>query len=454
MKKYEYDVIVIGGGTAGLGAYRKAKSLGKKSLIVESHDFVTTCANVGCMPSKLLIAAADNMEEIRKSSLFGIEVGDVKVNNEVLWNRIRSERDRFVSFVKDGAKKIDEKERLIGLAKFTGPHEIEVNHKKFTAEVFVIATGSRPIYLDIFKGIKNEVLTNENVFELDEVPKSIAIFGAGVIGLELGFAFKNLGSKVQMFSRGNQLLRLTNDINDYLVKHIEEEMSFEYENNVEKFEKVENGYRLYWNNQSKDFEKILVAIGRKANIDNLNIESWVKQDSILSLFNRNTMQIGDYPIFLAGDVNNDVTLLHEAAKEGVIAGENASHYPEIKEYKRNVPIGIIFSSPQIMQVGRTTNLPEDIIKGTVSFEDQGRSRIMLKQKGMLNVYFEMDTHKLIGAEMIGPSAEHIAHMLVWLIEKGTTLEEILDFPFYHPVIEEGVRTAMRDAANNVKKNGI
>lgn len=231
-------------------------------------------------------------------------------------------------------------------------------------------------------------------------------------------------------------------------------MSFEYENNVEKFEKVENGYRLYWNNQSKDFEKILVAIGRKANIDNLNIESWVKQDSILSLFNRNTMQIGDYPIFLAGDVNNDVTLLHEAAKEGVIAGENASHYPEIKEYKRNVPIGIIFSSPQIMQVGRTTNLPEDIIKGTVSFEDQGRSRIMLKQKGMLNVYFEMDTHKLIGAEMIGPSAEHIAHMLVWLIEKGTTLEEILDFPFYHPVIEEGVRTAMRDAANNVKKNGI
>ena len=275
-KIYDYDVIVIGGGTAGLGAYRKAKSKGKKALIIEANDFVTTCANVGCMPSKLLIAAAENREAINKSAQFGINVNEVTINNEVLWNRVRSERDRFVGFVKKGAYSIVEEDRMIGFAKFISPNTIEVNGNKITSEVFVIATGSRPIYLDIFNHIKDEVLTNENVFELNEVPKSIAVFGAGVIGLELGFAFKNLGSKVQMFSRGNQLLRLNKDINDYLVKHIEEEMSFEYEHSVEKIEKEGNKYRLYWNNKSEVFEKILVAIGRKANIDNLNINSWVK----------------------------------------------------------------------------------------------------------------------------------------------------------------------------------
>lgn len=448
MSKYEYDVIVIGGGTAGLGAYRKAKALGKRALIIEANDFVTTCANVGCMPSKLLIAAAENMEEIQKSSLFGIEVSNVQVNHEVLWNRVRSERDRFVGFVKKGANNIDEKDRLIGYAKFKGANEIEVNGKRLTSEVFVIATGSRPIYLDIFNKIKNEVLTNENIFELDKVPESIAVFGAGVIGLELGFALKHLGAKVQLFSRGKNLLRLNKDINDYLVKHIESEMDFEYETAVSKIEKENGGYRLYWGDKNQWFEKILVAIGRKANIDNIGLENWIQGD-ILSMFNRKTMQIGNYPIFLAGDVNNDVTLLHEAAKEGVIAGENAANYPELKEYKRNVSLGVVFSSPQIMQIGQTIDLPEDIIKGTVSFEDQGRSRVMLRNKGMLNVYFDRQTHLLKGAEMMGPSAEHVAHMLVWLIEKGTTIEEILEFPFYHPVIEEGVRTAIRDAATKL-----
>lgn len=448
MKTYDYDVIVIGGGTAGLGAYRKAKALGKKALIIEGYDFVTTCANVGCMPSKLLIAAADNMEEIHKSSLFGIEVSDVKINNEVLWKRIRIERDRFVGFVKKGANNIDESDRMIGFAKFTKPHEIEVNSKKLTSSVFVIATGSRPIYLDIFKDIKNEVLTNENIFELENVPSSIAVFGAGVIGLELGFALKNLGAKVQLFSKGKNLLRLNSDINEYLVKHIQSQMDFEYEHGVTKIEKENGGYRLYWADKNQWFEKILVAIGRKANIDNIGLENWI-QGNVLSMFDRNTMQIGSYPVFLAGDVNNDVTLLHEAAKEGVIAGENAANYPEVKTYKRNVGLGVVFSSPQIMQVGKTVDLPENIIKGTVSFEDQGRSRVMLKNKGMLNVYFDRSTHLLTGAEMIGPSAEHVAHMLAWLIEKNTTLEEILEFPFYHPVIEEGVRTAIRDAATKV-----
>lgn len=448
-ENYDFDVIVIGGGTAGLGAYRTAKSLGKKVLIVEKSEFVTTCANVGCMPSKLLIAAAENVHEIKNAHHFGIDVKDIKIDGKRVMERVRRERDRFVGFVKSGAEKIPENDKLMGLAQFVDKNTIKVNGKKYSANAFVIATGSRVISLPIFKDIEKEVLTNESVFELETIPSSIAVFGAGVIGLELGFAFHNLGSKVTMFSRGNKLLKLGDNINDYLVNHINESFEFETNEPVNKVEKItKNGsvqYKLYYGNKTKIVEKILVAVGRTANIDNLGLDV-----EALGSFNSLTMQLGQSNLFLAGDVNSDAPLLHVAAKEGPIAGKNASYYPDVKnrEYT-NVPLSIVFSSPQVMQVGQTDKLPKNVIIGTVSFEDQGRSRIMLKNKGLLNVYFDRDSHIFLGAEMLGPNAENIAHLLAWQIEQKATLEQLLEMPFYHPVVEEGVRTAFRDAFSKV-----
>lgn len=447
----DYDVIVIGGGTAGLGAYRKAKALGKKALIIESNRFVTTCANVGCMPSKLLIAAAESMHEIKKSSGFGINVGQVEIDEGKLLGRVRSERDRFVGFVERGAMTIPEEDRIIGYATFKDLNTIEVNGLTLTTKTTVIATGSYPFIPHIFDSIKDEILTNENIFEMQKLPKSVAVFGAGVIGLELGFALHNLGSKVTLFNRGNHILNLSHKVNDYLVNHIKESFDFIYEQSVERIEKVEGGYNVYYGDTFLPVEKILVATGRKPNLDKLGFHN-VKElhgINILEQYNKLTTQVGDLPIFLAGDVNNDVTLLHEAAKEGAISGANAANYPNVETYKRNVFMGVVFSHPQIIQVGKTTHLPDNVVIGEVSFEDQGRSRVMLKNKGLLRVYFDRDSHLLIGSEMIGPDAEHVAHMLAWLIEKNTTLEEILDLPFYHPVIEEGIRTAMRDAASKI-----
>lgn len=447
-----YDVIVIGGGTAGLGAYRQAKKLGKKALIVEANDFVTTCASVGCMPSKLLIAASENMHEIKKSSGFGINVGNVSIDEEKLLNRVRSERDRFVGFVKEGAEKISSDDCIIGYAQFINKNTIEVNGKEYTAKAFVIATGSRVFYPGLFNEHKNDILTNENVFEITNIPKSLAVIGAGVIGLELGFAFHNLGTKVTMFNRGNKVLRLNKDINDYVVKHIQDSFNFVTETEITKIERVQMGdklgFRLFYNGTHIDVEQVLVAAGRKANIDNLHLEKTEITDP-LKQFNPETAQISDSNIFLAGDVNNHAPLLHEAAFDGITAGSNAGTYPEISNRQRLTPISIVFSNPQIMQVGQTTDLPEDVIKGTVSFENQGRSRVMLKNKGMLNIYFDRISHKLLGAEMIGPSAEHLAHLLAWQIARETTLEDFKSLPFYHPVVEEGLKTAYQNALSQI-----
>lgn len=451
MTYYDYDVIVIGGGTAGLGAYRTAKSLRKKALIIEKNDFVTTCASVGCMPSKLLIAAAENMHEINKSSQFGINVENVTIDSKKLLGRVRSERDRFVGFVKAGAEKIDINDRIIGEAKFIDKNTIEVNGKRYSANAFVIATGSRVFYPPLFEGLENDVLTNESVFEIEDIPQSMAVFGAGVIGLELGFAFHNLGTKISLFNRHSRLLRLSEDINNYLVKHIEDSFPFYYKEEVTKIKKVENNgkvqFDIYYGSEIKTVDKILIAVGRKPNIDNIGIHN---HSIIREKYNAETTQLGKENLFLAGDVNDDLSLLHVAANEGVVAGKNAANYPNVKlrDYK-NVNLTVVFASPQIMQIGFIPRDLAGIVKGQASFDDQGRSRVMLKNKGMLNVYFNARTHCFLGAEMIGPSAEHIAHLLAWQIEKNTILEELLEMPFYHPTIEEGVRTAFRDAGSKV-----
>lgn len=161
-----------------------------------------------------------------------------------------------------------------------------------------------------------------------------------------------------------------------------------------------------------------------------------------------SLRAGDSHIFIAGDATIDLPLLHEAADEGRPAGENAARFPEAYRRARRTPMGIVFSDPQIATAGASfaalenSKLAFEI--GEVSFEDQGRARVMRTNKGLLRVYGERDTGRLLGAEMVGPEAEHLAHLLAWAIADGVSVTEALERPFYHPVVEEGLRTALRD----------
>jgi len=143
----------------------------------------------------------------------------------------------------------------------------------------------------------------------------------------------------------------------------------------------------------------------------------------------------------------DLPLLHEAADEGRIAGENAARFPHVYRRARRTSLGVVFSDPQIAMAGQSykslTESGVDFEIGEVSYDDQGRARVMGINKGLLRVYGEKGTGRFLGAEMIGPSAEHLAHLLAWAIQSNLTVSEILQRPFYHPVLEEGVRTAFR-----------
>ena len=140
-------------------------------------------------------------------------------------------------------------------------------------------------------------------------------------------------------------------------------------------------------------------------------------------------------------------MLHEAADEGKIAGENAARFPDVQPGLRRAALGVVFSDPQIALIGTPFSrlAAGSYVTGAVDFSNQGRSRVMLRNKGLLHVYAEIATGLFLGAEMVGPSAEHIGHLLAWAVQQNLTIDHMLEMPIYHPVIEEGLRTALREA---------
>ncbi|MGY2491795.1 dihydrolipoyl dehydrogenase [Cupriavidus sp. CP313] len=458
MKTIQTDVAVIGAGTAGLAAYRAAVAAGKRAVVIEGGAYGTTCARVGCMPSKLLIAAAEVAHEARHTAEFGVHVdGGVRIDGREVMARVRRERDRFVGFVVQGVENIPEADRIRGYAAFVDNSVLQVDdHTVVRASRVVIATGSSPVVTPQFKVFGDRLIVNDDVFAWEDLPASVAVFGPGVIGLELGQALSRLGVRVRVFGQSGSLAALTDpEVRAYAERSFNREFYLDPGARVmdmrrEGDEAVITYVHRDGSTLTERFEYVLAATGRQPNLKGLALDrTGLALDARgVPLYDPETLQWGDAPIFIAGDANNVLPLLHEAADEGRLAGENAAAWPAVKPLMRRAPLAIVFSDPQIAMVGlRYAALNMDtFVTGEVSFEDQGRSRVMVKNRGLMHVYADKATGHFLGAEWTGPRAENIAHLLAWSYQQGLTIAQMLAIPFYHPVVEEGLRTALRDAA--------
>jgi len=462
MKSIKVDVAIIGTGTAGMVAYRAAKTHTNSVVVIEASHYGTTCARIGCMPSKLLIAAAEAAHHARSTELFGVQVDQVKVDGRAVMKRVRAERDRFVGFVVDSVNDFDAEDKLHGFASFVDNKTLVVTDDEglqthVEAERIVIATGSSTHVPALFDGVKDYILTNDEIFELLDLPDSIAVFGPGVIGLELGQALSRLGVRVKVFGRSGSIAGLkdpeiVNYANDVFNQEFYFDANAKINSLVKNGDKVEIDYLDKNGDQAVErFSYLLVATGRRPNVAKLALEntSLELDKRGVPLFDTHTLQTSLGHIFIAGDATSEIPLLHEAADEGRIAGTNAGRFPTIRAEMRREPLAIVFTEPQIANVGANLdelekNWPNCFAVGQVSFEDQGRSRVMGRNKGILKVYGEHGSGLFLGAEMFGPSAEHIAHLLAWSAQQRMTVSQMLEMPFYHPVIEEGVRTALRN----------
>ena len=463
MAERNVDVAIIGAGTAGLAAYRAVRQRTESVVLIEGGPYGTTCARTGCMPSKLLIAAADAAHAVREAGVFGVHAEGPRIDGRAVMARLRQHRDRFVGHVVEAIEAFPRDHRVRGFARFTAPHRLAVGEdgEELEARRIVIATGSEPMIVDDIKGAGSRLLTSDDLFEIDELPQSVAVFGAGVVGLELAQALHRLGVRVRLFGLGGLVGPLSDPaVVSYACRCLAGAYPFDADAEVRKVREHDSAVEVTFVEGGQErverFDRLLAATGRKPLIQGLDLENAGLElgDKGMPVFDRSTMQGGDSHIFIAGDADAALPVLHEAADDGRIAGDNAARFPDVRVHRRRAPLTILFTRPEIALVGEGFEAlgqrEVDFAIGEVSFEDQGRATVTNHAAGLLRVYGARRSGKFLGAEMIAPDSEHLAHLLAWALQRELTIQEILDLPYYHPTVEEGLRTALRDLRRNLR----
>ncbi|WP_316014986.1 dihydrolipoyl dehydrogenase [Roseobacter sp. HKCCA0434] len=459
----QVDVAIIGGGTAGMAAYRKAAAQTDSVLLIEGDAFGTTCARVGCMPSKLLIAAANAAEAGRSASTFGISFSEPRIDGAAVMGRLHHWRDHYVSEVRKSVQEWPEQHRIMATARFTGPDTLalEPNDGGATQTVraaqIIIATGASPRMSDTFAALGAAAVTSDDVFHWTDLPSSVLVFGAGVIGLEIGQALHRLGVRTQLLGKNGSIAQLSDpDVVDCAHETLRDALPYHTDHEIEVLERRDTGVFARWSSPEGGgegtFERVLVAVGRTPNVEDLGLGQTGLEldDHGVPLSDPQTGRCGESNIWIAGDAADDLPLLHVAADRGKTAGHNAAA-TDIRRSTPSEPLSITFCEPQIAVVGRShADLVEQGVSfetGTVDWSEQGRATVMNMASGLTHIYGEHETGRLLGAEMFGPAAEHLAHLIAWQIEAGACVNDPLALPFYHPCYEEGLRTALRKLAD-------
>ncbi len=450
------DVAIIGAGSAGLYALGQVRPSGKSFVLINGGHLGTTCARVGCMPSKALIQVAEDYHRRNILSRYGVEGSDeLELDQEETLEHVRDLRDTFVDrVVSNSTDRLPEGTFIDGYARFVDPHTLEVGEQRIHAERIIIATGSRPIVPGPWQQFGDRIVTTDSVFELEELPKSMAVIGLGVIGLEIGQSLARLDVEVTGFDQLDTIGALDDEaVAKVAIEAIGRDFPLRLGHAAEIGEEPDGRLRVSAGEHSVVVEKVLASLGRRPNLDNLGIEnSGLELDERgIPVYDRHTMQCGDSHIFIAGDVNGERPLLHEAGDEGRIAGRNAVS-DQVTAFRRKMPLSINFCDPNICHVGmRFSGLdPETSAVGEVRFAPVGRAMIMGKNRGIIRVYGDKASGRLLGAEMACVKGENLAHLLAWCIERRQTVGELLRMPFYHPVIEEALQAALYDLYHKVE----
>lgn len=441
------DVAIIGAGTAGLAAMAQVRKAKRSFVLIDGGELGTTCARVGCMPSKAAIQIADDFHRRNHLARIGIEGNDaLKIDGAAALERVRELRDIFVDRVLAGTTDELGDEFIEGRAEFIEPEALRVDDQIIRARRIVIATGSRPVVPSSWQPFRDRVITTDELFEQEVLPGSMAVVGLGAIGLELGQALHRMGVGVTGI---DQLTRIAGVQDPVVNQSACEILGQEFPlwlGEVAEVAEHEGKLQVSSGDRSVVVDRVLASLGRKPNVDGLGIDKLgieLTADGFVR-FNPHTMQVGDLPVFIAGDATGEKAILHEVADEGRIAGYNAAR-DQITAFRRKVPLAITFCDPNIASVGAAWNeLEHDrVAVGEIRLGTVGRALIMGRNRGVLRLYADKGSASLLGAAMIAPGGEHLAHLIAWSIQQSLTVFDMLKLPYYHPTIEEALQSALR-----------
>lgn len=449
------DIAIIGAGTAGLTARSTVARHTDDYVVIDPGPLGTLCARAGCMPSKALIEVANHYHKVTNPPPGVASSEPPRLDSARVMTHVRKLRDDFVAGVMRDMEDWQEHHLVTRKATFTGPHTLDLEGERLHARRVIIATGSRPVIPQPWREFGDSLVDSDSLFELKNLPPRMAVIGLGPLGIELAQALHRLQVDIVAMDHSKSIGGLTDpELINLAAEHFGQQIMVCFE--AAQFEKTDStALRLTIGEQSFCVDSALVAVGREAVVDGLGLENLGVElnDKGQPHVHQDTLQVGDLPVFMAGDVNSIRPVLHEAAFEGRIAALHAMQQSS-DGFERPTPLKITFCSPNIAIAGRSfAQLQEDgcgFVTGRASIENQGRARMMANNVGALHIFADKGSGELLGAELFAPGGEHLAHLIAWAISKHQTVSELMSLPYYHPVLEEALRGAFADAARQVK----
>lgn len=451
MNVLKADVVVIGAGTAGMNAFNVLRSARVDALLVDRGPLGTTCARVGCMPSKAALYLAERWATARELASTAEALTQTP---DDMWQQVRNIRDSLASGAAERARASAGERLLMGEARFVGPHALRVDSDtQIEARAFIMCTGSRPVIPSAFVPLADKILTTDTLFEQETLPPRIGVIGMGAVGLEMSVALARMGLEVI----GADQLETVGGASDPEIQtqaraYFESLMPLWLGAPLSARADGESIVLVQGEHQAK-VDRLLLAVGRQPNVEGLDLPA-----AGVALDARGVPQLASHSLaasptghFLAGDVNPQRPLMHEAVDEGVASAHEALAYLRSASpgtFNRRAAISIVFTEPDLCAVGASFDeaTQRRAVIGEAKGTGNGRSRILGAMENLLRIYVEPQSGILLGASIFSIRGEHLAHLLAWAIQSKQTISDLLNMPFYHPSIEEMLQSALKDAA--------
>jgi dihydrolipoamide dehydrogenase len=442
---------VIGTGPGGYHAAIRAAQLGKRVLAVEAEDVGGVCLNVGCIPTKALLHAAEELEGIKHGSAFGLEVKDARMDLKKLggW------RDGIVKKLTGGVSQLlkgNKVELKTGFARFVDKNTIEVGGERIQGQTFIVATGSEPNTLPGFEVDQKDIVDSTGALRIeDKFPKRMLCIGGGAIGLEFAQVYKRLGAEVTVIEFMGQILPAADPETAGLLAKILTKQGIAIRTNTKgvKVERKKDGLHVTLEDVKSGqqdtlvVDKILVATGRRPRGKGLGLEAiGVKVDERGYVPTNEKMETNVPGIYAIGDVTRPPLLAHKAMKEGLIAAENAAGGNAVMDYQ--IP-NVVYTSPEWAAVGMTE---EEAAKagykvkvGKFPLAASGRAMTLDATEGLIKLIGDTETDLLLGGHIVGPSASDLIAELALALEMGATVTDVALTVHAHPTLSEGIMEA-------------
>lgn len=449
MSKFDYNAVVIGGGTAGLITANVMAQAKAKVALVEKGKMGGDCLNTGCVPSKALISSAKFIKLLKRADEFGVTInGEISIDFPKMMDQVQG----IVDFIAP----IDSRDRYTSLgcecfedtATILSPHSVQIGNKIVSTAHIVIATGASPMIPPISGLNTIDYLHSENLWGIRELPKRLLVLGSGPIGCELAQAFARLGSQVTIVSQAPTLLpREDKDVSDHITQAFKEDnIALLLAAKINQFEKTGNSslmhYAINGVKSALAFDKVIIAAGRKANTENIGLENvGVKLNTNKTIAVDRFMRSNIASIWACGDVAGPYQFTHMASHQAGYVAMNILARP----FKRfavdytQVP-WVTYTDPEVARVGDNETealakaIPFDI--ATFSFEHQDRAITERENAGFIKVLTKKRSDKIIGVTIVGPHAGELLAEFNLAIKNGLGLKSILATIHPYPTYSE------------------